>query len=360
MPHLGGDKGQAGIRVELLLGRMEGRAAPLRDGADVLLRTGRGEEHRAVLVIGRHMNVDFDLVDPQQNPPRCTVQDVVDVRHRTEGSDRGRRHRGTSDQHEVRHKWFEATHVPRRNDSFKKGTVARDQALDRREDVDSAAERHRPRLAGEGLGRVPKPSSRRQQESIHASILERTAQIPECDDLKIERQCGGLDLINALGFEQPPEKDRKVRAARAHGSVTPSRHDFSQPPHCSRGQIGQWLGRGVRLLGRDVRQVGRDVAKAFFEARCFGGTEALQNRDGRAKIGRVGGASDLGEAGKRSELVSERGSCHLLRLADLTRTKRTVLCQTRACPWSFTTHPCERRPHEMQRRNMVPSLQLTL
>ena len=87
----------------------------------------------------------------------------------------------------------------------------------------------------------------------------------------------------------------------------------------------------------------------------------MQDWTGSTKIGRVDGAADLGDTGKLSELVSQRGRTHSPRLTDLGGDETCgIPLQTLAGPWSFTVHPCDLRPHEMQRRNIDPSLQLML
>ena len=111
----------------------------------------------------------------------------------------------------------------------------------------------------------------------------------------------------------------------------------------------------------EVRQfVGLRLAQASFNARGLGRTQTLEDRDGGAEVGRVGSAADLGDTGQLPELVNQRGSAHSPRLPDLAGTTPAVPRQTRACPSPFTVQPCDRRPHEMQRRNIVPSLQLML
>ena len=87
----------------------------------------------------------------------------------------------------------------------------------------------------------------------------------------------------------------------------------------------------------------------------------FQGEDRVSKILSIGAAADLGDTGQLPQLVRQRVGSHPPRLTDLGRPAEG--CgppQSGACPFSFTTHPCDRRPHEIQRRNTDPSLQLTL
>ena len=130
-------------------------------------------------------------------------------------------------------------------------------------------------------------------------------------------------------------------------SVCASGGDLPHPPYRGSGEVTQliWL----------------RIAKQRLEARRLRRTKTIQDWNGGTEVGRVDGAADLGDTGKLSELVSQRGRTHSPRLTDLgVRRSPRVPRQTLACPCSFTLHPCDLRPQEMQRRNIDPSLQLML